>query len=132
MAIGLFGMGGRGQGTFYLRNIRWKYISDQTHIAEVAGTNQPSLLEAGPNPFNGSTVLRYAIQKDGLYSMGIYNALGQHVKTIFTSWHRVGSYETQWDGRDGENKQLGSEVYLARLTSGNRETEITAKLIHLQ
>ena len=123
---------GRGQGTFYLRNIRWKYISDQTLVAEVAGTNQLSMLDARPNPFNGSTVLRYAIQRDGLYSMVIYNALGQHVKTIFTFWHRVGSYETQWDGRDGENKQLGSGVYLARLTSEHRETEITAKLIHLQ
>ena len=133
--IGKLRFWGRGQGTFYLRNIRWKYIPDQTYVAEDgdARSNYSSLsLEAGPNPFNGSTVLRYAIQKEGLYSMVIYNMLGQQVKAVFTSWLKSGRHERYWDGRDDENKQLSSGMYLVRLTSEHRDIEITTKLINLQ
>ena len=124
---------GRGQGTFYVRDIRWKYTSDRTHIASVNPDMTPSKrLEVKPNPFNGSVVLRYSVPREGRYSMIIYNVLGQRVKTMFDTWVGPGAYEMHWNGKDDANSLLGSGMYLVKIISEDSAFSLTAKLMHVQ
>ena len=52
------------------------------------------------NPFNPSTVISYALPKDGYASIKVYNALGKEVATLVNENKKAGYYETRFDGAD--------------------------------
>ena len=89
-------------------------------------------LEVKPNPFNGSVVLRFSVPIEGRYSMIIYNALGQRVKTMFDTWVGAGAYEIHWNGKDDASSLLGSGIYLVQIKSKESAFNLTAKLMHVQ
>ncbi len=63
-----------------------------------------------PNPFNATTTLRYAVPKDGLVKLAIYNIMGQVVATLVNGQERAGYHTVTWDGSN-----VASGVYLYRL-----------------
>ena len=63
-----------------------------------------------PNPFNPTTVLRYAVPKDGKVTLSIYNAIGQSVMTLVDESKDAGMYEVPFDG-----SKYSSGMYFARL-----------------
>jgi predicted outer membrane repeat protein len=71
-----------------------------------------------PNPFNSTTVLRYAIPHTGYTTLFIYNILGQKVASLFEGIQQPGIYSSFWTASD-----ISSGVYFARLQStGNSKT----------
>lgn len=77
-----------------------------------------ALLNAYPNPFNPNTNLRYSLKEAGSVRMDIYNAKGQLVRSMNASHATPGYFSMTWDGRDASGKQVGSGVYMYRMTSG--------------
>lgn len=74
-----------------------------------------------PNPFNPSTVIRYAISEGGHVRLVVYNALGQEVRRLIDREQDPGRYRADWDGRDAAGRQVSSGLYLYRLTAGEKE-----------
>ncbi len=72
------------------------------------------LSNAYPNPFNPSTTIRYAIPKDGMVTLKIYDILGSEVKTLVNSYQSAGEHFVKFDGRG-----LASGVYFYSLTAGD-------------
>ena len=72
-----------------------------------------------PNPFNPLTVIRYQIPEDGKVVLGIYNLLGQPIKTLVEKEQEAGPYQVEWDGKDGEGSRVGSGIYFYRLKTGD-------------
>ena len=66
-----------------------------------------------PNPFNPSTVIRYAIPVKAHVLLTVHNLLGQVVSTIVNSEQEAGFHEIKFDALN-----LASGVYLYRLESG--------------
>jgi len=91
---------------------------------------QPVLLQNVPNPFNASTLIRFAIPasfvKESL-RLAIYNLAGQQVATLVEGRRGAGEYIVRWDGTDDSGNQLASGVYVYRLEAGERLVE-TRKL----
>lgn len=77
--------------------------------------NGPYLYQNAPNPFNGSTVLRYEIERVQPVKLAIYSLSGQQVVQLADAVQAPGYYELIWDGRDGDGRRLASGLYLARL-----------------
>jgi hypothetical protein len=98
------------------------YNGDLRKIAECEYHGLPSdfaLSAACPNPFNSTVRLVYSLSKadEGKVALEIFNVLGQKIKTLYDDLATAGEYEVAWDGTDEEGREVGSGVYIYRLTS---------------
>ncbi len=70
-----------------------------------------------PNPFNPETNIAFSIPQDAPVKLEVFNILGQKVCTLADGVMKAGDHKVTWQGRDSEGKQLGSGVYLYKLTT---------------
>jgi len=80
-----------------------------------------------PNPFDGSTVIRYALPVDSRVELVIYNAAGQRVRTLVRGFQSAGYKSVRWDGRDSAGRKVSPGVYFYKFKAG--EFEAIRKLI---
>lgn len=73
-----------------------------------------------PNPFNPSTTIEYTVSEPGRYSLTIFNAIGQTVKTFEPRMISEGSYSVVWDGTTDGGKNVSSGIYIVRLGCGEK------------
>lgn len=90
--------------------------------------NEPTLPEDyaleqnHPNPFNPTTVVRYAIPErhgEGVVRLEIFNLLGQKIRTLVQERQPAGAYSVTWDGRDEAGRPVSTGVYVYRLRAGD-------------
>jgi hypothetical protein len=67
-----------------------------------------------PNPFNPTTEIQFAIPKQGLTTVKVYDILGQEVATLVNEMLAPGSYKTRLDGT-----RLASGTYIYMIQSGD-------------
>jgi hypothetical protein len=63
-----------------------------------------------PNPFNPSTSINFAIEKNGHVSLNVYNAEGKFIKELMNKQMISGNYEIKFDGEN-----LPSGVYFYKI-----------------
>ena len=68
-----------------------------------------------PNPFNGTTAIRFALPVVAPVRLRIYNMLGQVVRTLVEGNQPSGVHVITWDGRDDSSVEAASGYYLYRL-----------------
>ncbi len=93
------------------------YTDSDEEIIQPAGIHK---LEAWPNPFKVFTNIKVNLEKAQSASITIYNIKGQKVKTIALDPHKGGEQHTYWDGRDADNRQCSSGIYLINLQVNGR------------
>jgi flagellar hook assembly protein FlgD len=64
-----------------------------------------------------------------MVSVAIYNALGQHVKTLNEQVLPAGSHQLTWAGTDKMHQPVKSGIYLARLQSADNSRIIKMTLL---
>lgn len=84
-----------------------------------------SLNQNYPNPFNPSTAIRFTVPEAGVYSLKVFNALGQEVAVLLDGMIEAGSHEVRWLAEG-----MPSGVYVYRLSAG--EFTRTRKMTLLQ
>jgi hypothetical protein len=68
------------------------------------------LLQLYPNPFNGTTVIRYQIPAAGRVQLSVCDLLGREVALLVNTTQNVGMSSVQFNG-----SRLASGVYYCRL-----------------
>ncbi|MDQ3021217.1 MAG: T9SS type A sorting domain-containing protein [Bacteroidota bacterium] len=63
-----------------------------------------------PNPFNPSTKIYYALPKNGMVKINVYNTLGQKIKEIVNEFKTAGNYTVEFDGSN-----LSSGIFYYRI-----------------
>jgi len=86
----------------------------------VAG-NRLMLRAADPNPFVGSTTLRYQLPRDADVSLQIFDMNGRLIRTLSSGLQNAGRYEIEWDGHDSASQPVPTGVYFSRLKAGAEE-----------
>ena len=77
-----------------------------------------------PNPSSGLVTAKYALTQPGPVELGVYNLLGQKVRTVVNQWQPAGYYSVQWDGKNDQGRKASAGVYLYQLkAAGCRETQ---------
>jgi hypothetical protein len=77
-----------------------------------------SLLQNYPNPFNPTTIVQFKIPQPAKVSLKVYNILGQLVRVLVDEEKPTGIYQSVWDGKDAEGKEVASGIYFYRLQTG--------------
>jgi len=97
----------------------WPVFRTLTPTAVVGQIQVPSryVLNAYPNPFNATTLLRYSVPTAGHVTMAIYSIEGRLVKTLVDRDVAAGTHETEWEGRGNDGNEVGSGAYVIRLAS---------------
>ena len=73
-----------------------------------------------PNPFNPQTTLRYTLPKKGHVTLRIYDINGRLVTTLVNTENVAGVHTVTWIGRDWQEQEVSSGVYLYRIQFGDQ------------
>ena len=75
-----------------------------------------------PNPFNPSTTFKFSIPSDGKVQLSIYNIKGQKVRDLLKQDMQAGTHTIVWEGKDYNNRPVGSGIYFYKLVHGGKTT----------
>ena len=64
---------------------------------------------------NPTTNIRFAVAKDGLVTLKVFNTLGKEIKTLISKNLTAGKYDVSFDA-----SELTSGVYIYQLNADNR------------
>ncbi|KAA3655674.1 MAG: DUF362 domain-containing protein [Calditrichaeota bacterium] len=82
-----------------------------------------------PNPFNAGTKIKFYAAKTGEVELAIYNARGQHVRTLVNRSINTGWHQVAWDGRNEAGRMAASGIYICHFRSGSYKNAITMQLL---
>ncbi len=97
---------------------------------DVASGDAPLRLVLGqnqPNPFNPTTTIQYALERDGLVRLSVYAPTGRLVTELVDGYGLQGSNSVTWNGQDRFGNDVGSGVYYYRLDTD--KNSLTRKMI---
>jgi glucose/arabinose dehydrogenase len=102
-----------------------------TAVGEIADTSPRSfeLWQNYPNPFNATTTISYRLHEAALVQLTIFDILGQHVRTLVSSWQQPGTLQTKWTGDDASGLAAAPGVYFYRLSVGNDAVQTRRMLL---
>jgi hypothetical protein len=75
-----------------------------------------SLFPNYPNPFNGQTVIPYAIGLSGHVHLSVIDFQGRCARVLVDGMQSPGNHMAVWDGCDSRGRRTASGIYLVRLT----------------
>lgn len=122
--------------TSYIRYVGGDYVivptSDESIIVTgfSAAEDAPQILPAGgfrsvhPNPFNPSTNIKFAVNRDNLVQLNVYNIRGEKVRTLVQDQLPANEYTFVWDGKNDAGKNVASGQYFARLRIGKEVVQV--------
>ena len=99
----------------------YKYTKSKSNsVSEHEKIKEKSLflLNNYPNPFNPSTTITYYLPEIGKVKIRIFNSFGQEILDLFDGTQSSGNQKINWNGKDGNGKQVSSGVYYYRIDSG--------------
>jgi DNA-binding beta-propeller fold protein YncE len=77
-----------------------------------------SLSPAQPNPFRGSTLIRYTLPQKAEVVLKVYDIAGRQVRSIDEGQREAGAHSLRWDGRDDSGRLAAPGLYFYRLNVG--------------
>ncbi|MEP0548786.1 MAG: T9SS type A sorting domain-containing protein, partial [Rhodothermales bacterium] len=83
-----------------------------------------ALEPAYPNPFAGSTTIRYALPEAARVTVEVYDAVGRRVAVLVDGEMAAGSHEAEWDAAS-----MASGVYLYRMQAGDFTKTLKVSLV---
>jgi hypothetical protein len=83
-------------------------------VAQTIATDEFSLEQNFPNPFNPTTQIEYSIKTAGLVTLKVYDMLGNEVANLADERREPGNYSVEFNAAD-----LPSGIYFYTLISGN-------------
>ncbi len=95
--------------------------------------NKNSISKVYPNPIFGITksniTINYTISKNSDVQITVYNFKGQKINTLLSQNQKKGSYQVIWNGKTDSGKKVSAGIYLIRLNTDKRLSDIKKILI---
>jgi len=80
-------------------------------------------LASRPNPFNAVVSVGFALPRDGLVNLSVYDMTGRKVSEIANGDMLKGRYTYRWDAKDANGRGLPAGIYFAKLVLDNGLSE---------
>lgn len=72
-----------------------------------------------PNPFNPSTIIRYALPEGGPVSLTVFDIAGREVARLVNETQPAGTYQVRFDAAAVRRGGVASGVYFYRVQAGS-------------
>jgi hypothetical protein len=86
-----------------------------------------------PNPFNPSTTISYALPKEALIRLEIFDVTGRKVRSLLNVGRSAGHYSVVWNSTDDSGRDVSSGVYfyqfVAASLNGEKPFKQSGKLV---
>jgi hypothetical protein len=82
-----------------------------------------------PNPFNARVCFGFELKAAQRVIITLYDVRGRLVRTLLDEEVAEGRTRVFWDGRDGRGADVASGVYLVRLATEHRSSEMRVLLV---
>jgi hypothetical protein len=117
------------EGGNYSGNNFFELYNNVTHVKlEQNGFPQNYSIDAYPNPFNGTTTIKFQIYSGEIIEMKIFDVMGRLVKTFED--HEFRNNKVVWNAESQHYYDLSSGIYF--FTIRTRENVFSKKLIYLK
>ena len=97
-------------------------------VAGVDDEDNSMLLMNSPNPFTATTLITVNVPQTGVYTLSVYDLMGNKVKTITSGEINAGVANFIWDGTNEANEKVQSGAYIYRFIGEN--VSLSKKLIY--
>ncbi len=77
----------------------------------------PELYPNYPNPFNGSTRIRFYLPQSAAIVVRVFDVTGRLIKSLFEGDKEKGIHQVVWDGLDGNGDGVSSGIYFLQMTT---------------
>ena len=73
-----------------------------------------------PNPFSGSTTIRYAVPVEGrVVTIALFDVSGRLIRTLVSGPQSAGRHTVSWNGLDEQGLRVTSGVYFSKMEAGS-------------
>ena len=115
------------EGLVYLADYGGLYVVQNDYIPSSNHNNNTpvvnhELKQNYPNPFNPTTSISFNLKSAQHVSVEVFNLKGNLVKTLQSGNLSSGDHQVVWNGKNSDNEQVASGVYLYKLKSGKSES----------
>jgi hypothetical protein len=83
-----------------------------------------------PNPFNSSTCIEFDLPVRSSVLLRIFDVHGRIVRILSDRRFETGAHSVAWDGKDSEDGEVPSGVYVCILRAGMYSSSI--KILHIR
>jgi len=99
----------------------WRFAPPMsTHRKRSRSASQElSVFQASPNPFNPVTTISYGIPDQQHVEIAIYDTSGRLVRSLVSQSMPAGEHTIQWDATNNQGSTVASGVYLYQIRTGN-------------
>jgi hypothetical protein len=122
-----------GAAGFPLGDLNW-YPDKKAEWLEAGWEGQPTsvgatraalparfaLAQNYPNPFNPETKIEFSLDQATDVSIGVYNLLGEKVRSLLETRQQPGTHHVIWDGKNELGAPMPSGIYFYRLFTGTQ------------
>jgi len=74
-----------------------------------------------PNPFRGSTTIRYTVSRSDFVEVTVVDLLGRTVARLVNERKEPGEYSVIWNGTSESGREVSAGVYVYRLRAGSAQ-----------
>ncbi len=68
-----------------------------------------------PNPFNPTTIIKYALPFESKVKLSVFNALGEEVNVLVNEFNSAGYHQYEWNGLNSSGNRVSSGIYFYRI-----------------
>ena len=96
---------------------------------EIESALRFALHQNEPNPFRGSTVIRFEVAARSEATLEVFDLQGRRLRTLESRTLEPGAHQVAWDHRDDNGRQIAPGVYIYRLRAAGHTAEKKMTLI---
>ena len=86
------------------------------------------LEQNSPNPFVGSTSIKYNLAADSFVTATVYDVRGHEVRSLISSQQSAGRNSVSWNGKNNEGRSVSQGIYFLRLQAGDQVSSLRMML----
>jgi len=113
------------KGTVLISSLASNDVAESGFVAPSSFT----LLPLYPNPFNPSVTIEAELPVRDFVSVKVYSLLGGLVRSVWEGELAAGRHRFRWDGRDGNDREAASGVYIVELRRGVERRQVKGLLL---